>query len=289
MLYGEKVKQARVDKQLTQAELAAMTNSTRQTINLIEAGRFNPSLKLCLDIAVALGKTLDELFWLSGSGILDAIHQVLIADVGSTTTKVVLLERENGVFHLAGDAESPTTVEKPDEDVKIGLIRAFRKLEEATGKTLVTDSGKPKVPFFATSSAGGGLQVMAFGISSTDTGKAAEMTVFGAGGIILQTFTVDDGLTVIHKMRQIRALHPDMILMAGGTDGGNIASIVRLAEILSLSHPISNITTFLRVCSPYKINIFSTPAGVGIISVFTHFLISLYPGACSITCSMNAS
>lgn len=239
MLYGEKVKQARVEKQLTQAELAAMTGSTRQTINLIEAGRFNPSLKLCLDIAVALGKTLDELFWLSGSGILDAIDQVLIADIGSTTTKVVLLEKNNGIFHLAGDAESPTTVENPDEDVKIGLVRAFRKLEESTGKALVTESGKPRVPFFATSSAGGGLQVMAFGISSTDTGKAAEMTVLGAGGIILQTFTIDDGLTVIHKMRQIRSLHPDMILMAGGTDGGNIASIVRLAEVLSLSHPVS--------------------------------------------------
>ena len=239
MLYGEKVKQARQEKQLTQAELAAMANTTRQTVNLIEAGRFNPSLKLCLDIAVALGKTLDELFWLSGSGLLENINQILIADMGSTMTKVVLLEKDNGVFKLAGEAESPTTVEKPFEDVKVGLVRAFQQLEKNTGKSLVTDSGKPKIPFLATSSAGGGLQIMAFGLSSTDTGKAAQMTVLGAGGVILQTFTIDDGLTVIHKMRQIRQLHPDMILMAGGIDGGNIASVVRLAETLSLSHPIS--------------------------------------------------
>jgi putative transcriptional regulator len=58
------VKLARVENDLTQAQLAEKAGVTRQTIGLIEAGRFNPSLKLCMAIAKALNKTLDDLFWI---------------------------------------------------------------------------------------------------------------------------------------------------------------------------------------------------------------------------------
>ncbi len=58
-----KVKEARMEKGMTQAELARLVNATRQTIGLIEKGSYNPSLQLCLAICKAVGKTLDELFW----------------------------------------------------------------------------------------------------------------------------------------------------------------------------------------------------------------------------------
>ncbi|WP_423251450.1 helix-turn-helix transcriptional regulator [Priestia megaterium] len=58
-----KIKIARIEKNLTQKDLASKVNVTRQTIGLIEAGKYNPSLKLCIDIAKTLDKTLDELFW----------------------------------------------------------------------------------------------------------------------------------------------------------------------------------------------------------------------------------
>ena len=48
---------------ISQAELAKMAGVTRQTIGMIEAGGYNPTLKLCLAICHELGKTLDELFW----------------------------------------------------------------------------------------------------------------------------------------------------------------------------------------------------------------------------------
>jgi putative transcriptional regulator len=63
-MIGKKVKLARVEKDFTQAELAERVGCTRQTIGLIEADKFNPSLKLCLAIAKALSKTLDDLFWI---------------------------------------------------------------------------------------------------------------------------------------------------------------------------------------------------------------------------------
>jgi len=58
-----RLKLARVESGLTQAQLADRVDVTRQTIGLIEAGGYNPTLNLCLRLAEVTGKTLDELFW----------------------------------------------------------------------------------------------------------------------------------------------------------------------------------------------------------------------------------
>lgn len=58
-----KLKLARVEKDLSQEELANLVGATRQTIGLIELGKYNPSIKLCTKIANTLDKTLDDLFW----------------------------------------------------------------------------------------------------------------------------------------------------------------------------------------------------------------------------------
>ena len=58
-----RIKIARIQVNLTQQQLAEKVDVTRQTISLIEKGKYNPSLKLCLNICHAVNKTLDELFW----------------------------------------------------------------------------------------------------------------------------------------------------------------------------------------------------------------------------------
>lgn len=58
-----KLKIARVEKDLSQDELAKTVGVSRQTIGLIELGKYNPSLSLCVAICKALSKTLDDLFW----------------------------------------------------------------------------------------------------------------------------------------------------------------------------------------------------------------------------------
>ena len=60
---NKKMKLARVDCDLTQEQLAEKIGVTRQTIGLIEAGNYYPSISLCIDICKALNRTLDELFW----------------------------------------------------------------------------------------------------------------------------------------------------------------------------------------------------------------------------------
>lgn len=57
------IKAARAQKDMTQKDLAQAVGVSRQTINAIEQGEYNPTIKLCRAICRALGKTLDELFW----------------------------------------------------------------------------------------------------------------------------------------------------------------------------------------------------------------------------------
>lgn len=60
------VKIARITADLTQQELADLVGITRQTVSLIEKGKYNPSLKLCLQICYAVNATLNEIFWIDG-------------------------------------------------------------------------------------------------------------------------------------------------------------------------------------------------------------------------------
>jgi putative transcriptional regulator len=60
---GNDLKVARTAANLTQEELAELVGVARQTIGLIEAGKYNPSLKLCLLLARYTGRSLDGLFW----------------------------------------------------------------------------------------------------------------------------------------------------------------------------------------------------------------------------------
>lgn len=60
---NEAMKQARLEKGLSQQELAGCLGISRQTVNAIERGDYNPTIKLCVGICRALGRTLNDLFW----------------------------------------------------------------------------------------------------------------------------------------------------------------------------------------------------------------------------------
>ncbi|EOI57870.1 helix-turn-helix transcriptional regulator [Enterococcus gilvus] len=60
---NKRIKIARLENDMSQEDLANAIGVTRQTIGLIEAGRYNPTLKLCIAICKTLNKTLNDLFW----------------------------------------------------------------------------------------------------------------------------------------------------------------------------------------------------------------------------------
>jgi putative transcriptional regulator len=67
MALNNRLKEVRQQSQFTQETLAQRVGVTRQTIIAVEKGKFVPSVKLALELAQALDRSLDEIFWLDGS------------------------------------------------------------------------------------------------------------------------------------------------------------------------------------------------------------------------------
>ncbi len=169
---------------------------------------------------------------------------VIITDIGSTTTKAILLNNREKIPKLAGMYHSPTTVEKPVSDVRFGVYHAIEGLERQSGIQLMArDSQAPvltlsaDVTYLTTSSAGGGLQILVIGLTLFDSASSARRAAYGAGGVILDTFAVDDTRQAMQQMLAMRDLRPDMILLCGGTDGGAVSGVLRLAEIIRIAAP----------------------------------------------------
>lgn len=182
------------------------------------------------------------------------VRRILATDCGSTTTKAILIERTDDGFRLIARGEAPTTVEAPFDDVTIGVLNAMRELEEVTGRTLLTDnkvllrsSLAPRPSshdndvgadlYVSTSSAGGGLQMMVMGVVKTMTAESAQRAALGAGAIVMDVIAIDDGRKDYERIQRIRSLRPDMVLLAGGTDGGTVTHVVELAELLVAADP----------------------------------------------------
>jgi uncharacterized protein (TIGR01319 family) len=161
---------------------------------------------------------------------------ILVTDIGSTTTKALLLRLDGDSYSLMGSAQVPTTVEAPTENVTEGVLEAARRLGEQVGKKLVDNgklaAGKEFDAFYSTSSAGGGLQILVSGLAQSVTAKSAYRAACAAGGVILDVLAVDDGRMPHEKVEAIENLRPDMILIAGGIDGGDVVNVVRMAAVL---------------------------------------------------------
>ncbi|TEU08935.1 methylaspartate mutase [Candidatus Bathyarchaeota archaeon] len=175
------------------------------------------------------------------------MQYILATDVGSTTTKARLFHRKDGEWRFLVAGEAPTTVEAPYEDVTMGVQNAVREVEELTGhKILSPDGSGIVVPYdgntgvdlyCTTSSAGGGLQMMVAGLIKSMTAESANRAALGAGAIVMDVIARDDGRQPYQKIQRIRNLRPDMILLAGGTDGGASSHVMEIAELIKASEP----------------------------------------------------
>jgi len=175
----------------------------------------------------------------------ESIRSILATDCGSTTTKAILIERGAEGYRLVTRGEAPTTVEAPFEDVTRGVLNAVREVEELRGRKLLDgdriltpQSGEDGVDLYlSTSSAGGGLQMMVSGLVLQMTGESAQRAALGAGAIVMDVIALNDGRRAHEKVRRLRQLRPDMILISGGTDGGDVKRVTEMAEIIAAADP----------------------------------------------------
>ncbi len=180
------------------------------------------------------------------------LTRIVATDCGSTTTKAILIEWVDGEYRQTIRGEAPTTVEAPLNDVTKGVINATQELEELArlkynnpnikfmenGEFVIPRQGDVGVDaYVSTSSAGGGLQMMVTGVVASMTGESAERAALGAGAIVMDLIASNDKRMNHEKIERIRQLRPDMILMAGGEDGGTVKHVVEMAELVSGADP----------------------------------------------------
>ncbi len=180
------------------------------------------------------------------------LKRIIATDCGSTTTKSILIEYIDGEYRQTVRGEAPTTVEKPLNDVTKGVINAVTELEELARLKYKDDSIKfikddtvwisekeneGVDAYVSTSSAGGGLQMMVTGVVAKMTGESAERAALGAGAIVMDLIASNDKRANYEKIERIRQMRPDMILMAGGVDGGTTKHVAEMGELVAAADP----------------------------------------------------
>ncbi len=184
-------------------------------------------------------------------GDTQILRRIIATDCGSTTTKSILIEYIDGEYRQTVRGEAPTTVEKPLNDVTRGVLNAVTELEELArlkyndpsikftkdNNINITDNDEGVNAYVSTSSAGGGLQMMVTGVVARMTGESAERAALGAGAIVMDLIASNDKRANHEKIERIRQLRPDMILMAGGVDGGTTKHVVEMAELVGAADP----------------------------------------------------
>jgi uncharacterized protein (TIGR01319 family) len=146
----------------------------------------------------------------------------LFVDFGSTFTKVVAFDLE--AEELLARVQVPSTV---DRDVTIGLEEAFSLLSET-----VPVGEAERRETVACSSAAGGLRVICVGLVPEYTTEAGRRAALGAGAKIVGSYSFELSEA---ELREIQEIAPDIVLLTGGTDGGNKKVITHNAAMLARS------------------------------------------------------
>ncbi|GAB49068.1 glutamate mutase L [Mobilicoccus pelagius] len=147
---------------------------------------------------------------------------VLTVEVGSTITKANAFDLSEGVFHPLAQGFAPTSVE--EGDVGLGIDAALRACRDAGGPD-PTD-----VDTHVNSSAAGGLRMTVHGLTVSMTARAAREASLGAGAIVTM---VTAGPLASYDLDEIREIRPNVVLLAGGVDGGERGVVLRNAELLA--------------------------------------------------------
>lgn len=147
------------------------------------------------------------------------MNAYLLLDFGSTYTKLTAVDIDNE--EILATAKDITTIE---EDIMIGFNKAYERL-----KTQLEGKDVNFVKRLACSSAAGGLKMVAIGLVPDLTAEAAKRAALGAGARVIKVYSYE--LTK-DEINEIKNLDLDIILLAGGTNGGNKQCIIHNTKML---------------------------------------------------------
>jgi hypothetical protein len=179
---------------------------------------------------------------------------LLIAEIGSVTTRVTLADMVEGEMRLISQVQYPSTIEPPHRDATIAILEAAEQIGEVTNRTLVHNGEllMPQTPerdgvnhVIATTSAAGNLAIIITAVASDVSARSALHASHTTYSTVLQVVTLDSAVVtpggrsttswIERQIESLLVLKPDVALIAGGLEGGPEDSLRRLAQMVSFT------------------------------------------------------
>jgi hypothetical protein len=178
------------------------------------------------------------------TSLIDA-DSVLAIEIGTVSTRVILYDVVEGRYRFLGQGSVPTTANAPIKDVSVGVKAALDQLYSITGRMLFNSDGQLVIPSqpngtgvdacVATVSVGPPLKVVAIGLLediSTESAKNLASTTYAR---VVETMSLNDRRNTVARLDSILQARPDLIVVAGGIEGGATGSVINLLESVGLA------------------------------------------------------
>ena len=178
------------------------------------------------------------------TSLVDA-ESVLAIDVGSLNTRALLFDVVDGQYHFISSAAAPTTAGAPFRDVSEGIHIALDRLQEVTGRTLVNNEAQVILPSQAdgsgvdrlalTCSAGSDLNILVMGLLSDVSLASAQRLAGTTYSKLVESIGLNDRRRYDAQLDAILQAHPDIIIVAGGTEKGATRSVNKLVDLILMA------------------------------------------------------
>jgi hypothetical protein len=178
------------------------------------------------------------------TSLFDA-DSLLAIDVGEVNTRAVLFDVVDGRYRFIAIGSAPTTAAAPYQDVGEGIRLALDHLQQVTGRNLVGPDERLIMPsladgsgvdtFAATLSAGQPLKVVAVGLLEDVSLESARRLATTTYARVVEELSLNDRRKQESRIDAILRQRPDLIIVAGGTDGGASQSVMQMIETVGLA------------------------------------------------------
>ena len=171
-------------------------------------------------------------------------NSLLAIDIGALNTRAAYFDVIEGGYRCIGFGQSPTTMNAPVRNVMIGVQLAIENLQAFIGRSLMDIEGHLIIPsrsdgwgvdsMVTSFSLGPTIRVLSVGLLSEVSIKSIDNLVQSTYASVVDRFTLNDPRSASEQVDQIVRLKPDLILLAGGIDGGSTKFIEKMLEIIGL-------------------------------------------------------
>ena len=173
-------------------------------------------------------------------------ESILAIDVGATVTRAVLFDVVEGEYRFVASGQAPSTAEAPFKDIGIGVREAIANLQNTTGMVLLGEhdnnliapaqaDGSGVDAVVATVSAGPAVKTVVVGLLADVSLQSARRLAESTYSRVVETLDLSDHRKPDQQMDSIVRSRPDLVVLAGGTDGGAARSIQKMLEAVGLA------------------------------------------------------